>query len=127
MGGKRHAQDRPASDGTHPPGCSAADGDGQPRPGITITNYEQLHKFNAADFAGCVCDESSILKSFNGTRRGEITAFMRKMPYRLLASATAAPNDYIELGTSSEALGYLGHMDMLNRFFKNDLLWHKNT
>lgn len=90
-------------------------------PGITITNYEQLHKFNAAEFAGCVCDESSILKSFNGTRRGEITAFMRKLPYRLLASATAAPNDYIELGTSSEALGYLGHMDMLNRFFKNDL------
>ena len=45
---------------------------------------------------------------------------MRKMPYRLLCTATAAPNDYIELGTSSEALGYLGHMDMLNRFFKND-------
>jgi hypothetical protein len=43
------------------------------------------------------------------------------MQYRLLATATAAPNDYIELGTSSEALGYLGHMDMLNRFFKNDL------
>src|SRR3990170_238579 len=46
---------------------------------------------------------------------------MRHMPYRLLASATAAPNDFIELGTTSEALGYLGHMDMLNRFFKNDL------
>ncbi|MFK5282980.1 hypothetical protein ACI3PL_25770, partial [Lacticaseibacillus paracasei] len=40
---------------------------------------------------------------------------------RLLQTATAAPNDYIELGTSSEALGYMGHMDMLNRFFKNDL------
>ena len=33
---------------------------------------------------------------------------MRKIPYRLLATATAAPNDYIELGTSSEALGYMG-------------------
>ena len=96
-------------------------GEGRAHDGITITNYEQLHKFNPDDFVGCVCDESSILKSFNGTRRGEITAFMRKMKYRLLATATAAPNDYIELGTSSEALGYLGHMDMLNRFFKNDL------
>jgi hypothetical protein len=95
--------------------------DGVAQKGITITNYEQLHKFNPKDFAGCVCDESSILKSYNGTRRGEITAFMRKLPYRLLATATAAPNDYIELGTSSEALGYLGYMDMLNRFFKNDL------
>jgi hypothetical protein len=45
---------------------------------------------------------------------------MRKMRYRLLCTATAAPNDYIELGTSSEALGYLGYMDMLGQFFKND-------
>jgi len=88
---------------------------------IVVANYERLHYFNAADFAGVVCDESSILKSFAGQRRGEITAFMRKVPYRLLQTATAAPNDYIELGTSSEALGYMGHMDMLNRFFKNDL------
>lgn len=94
--------------------------DGKIGPGITVTNYEQLHLFNAADFSAVVCDESSILKSFDGARRGEITDFMRKVPYRLLCTATAAPNDYVELGTSSEALGYLGHMDMLNRFFKND-------
>lgn len=88
---------------------------------IIVTNYEKLHFFSPDDFSGVVCDESSILKSFAGERRGQITAFMRKVPYRLLQTATAAPNDYIELGTSSEALGYMGHMDMLNRFFKNDL------
>ena len=88
---------------------------------IIVSNYERLHYFTASDFSGVVCDESSILKSFAGQRRGEITQFMRKVPYRLLQTATAAPNDYIELGTSSEALGYMGHMDMLNRFFKNDL------
>jgi hypothetical protein len=86
---------------------------------IIITNYEQLHQFSPHDFIGCVCDESSILKSYDGKRRGEITEFMRKMPYRLLATATAAPNDYIELGTSSEALGELGHLDMLQRFFRH--------
>lgn len=95
--------------------------DGTAHPGITVTNYERLHLFNPRDFAGVVCDESSILKNFDGTRKQEITAFSRKMTYRLLATATAAPNDYTELGTSSEALGYLGYMDMLNRFFKNDL------
>lgn len=95
--------------------------DGTAYAGITIANYERLHLFTPSDFVGVICDESSILKSFAGARRGEITDFMRKMPYRLLATATAAPNDFIELGTSSEALGYLGHMDMLNRFFKNDL------
>jgi len=62
--------------------------DGKPRGNITITNYEKLHLFNADDFVGAVCDESSILKSFNGVRRGEITRFMRKMQYRLLCTAT---------------------------------------
>ncbi len=94
--------------------------DGSVASGITVTNYEQLHKFNPNDFSGVVCDESSILKSFDGTRKTEITEFMRKLPYRLLATATAAPNDYVELGTSAEALGYMGHVDMLMRFFKND-------
>jgi len=87
---------------------------------IALTNYERLEHFDPSQFGGVVCDESSILKSFDGARRNEITNFMRKVPYRLLCTATAAPNDYIELGTSSEALGYLGHMDMLTKFFKND-------
>lgn len=95
--------------------------DGNPAGHVVVSNYEKLHFFNPSDFSGVVCDESSILKSFSGARKGEITAFMRKVPYRLLQTATAAPNDYVELGTSSEALGYMGHMDMLNRFFKNDL------
>ncbi len=86
---------------------------------ILITNYERLHMFNPGDFAGVVCDESSILKSFDGVRRQEITDFMRKLPYRLLGTATAAPNDFVELGTSSEALGYLGYQDMIGRFFTN--------
>lgn len=95
--------------------------DGNPSGKITITNYEKLHLFNWQDYDGVICDESSILKNFDGKRKDLITQFMRKVPYRLLATATAAPNDYIELGTSSEALGYLGYMDMLNKFFKNDL------
>lgn len=87
---------------------------------IIVTNYERLHYFNPDDFGGVVCDESSIIKNFDGSRKGEITEFMKKVRYRLLCTATAAPNDYIELGTSSEALGYLGYMDMLSTFFKND-------
>ena len=93
--------------------------DGTLSKGINITNYERLHLFNPSDFSGVVCDESSILKSFDGVRRAAITEFMRTVPYRLLCTATAAPNDYTELGTSSEALGHLGHMDMLTRFFVN--------
>lgn len=86
---------------------------------IVVTNYEQLGKFDPARFGGVVCDESSILKSFDGVTRAAVTEFMRRVPYRLLATATAAPNDWTELGTSSEALGGLGYMDMLTRFFTN--------
>jgi hypothetical protein len=87
---------------------------------IVVTNYERLHLFDCNDFAGMVCDESSILKNFDGVTKAAVTEFMRRMPYRLLCTATAAPNDYIELGTSSEALGILGYVDMLTMFFKND-------
>lgn len=87
---------------------------------IAVTNYERLHLFNPTDWSGVVCDESSILKNFKGKMRLTISVFMRKIPYRLLATATPSPNDFPELGTSSESLGYLGHMDMLNKFFKND-------
>ena len=92
---------------------------------IVVTNYERLQHFNAADFSGVVCDESSILKNCDGATRQAVTDFMRKTPYRLLCTATAAPNDYIELGTSSDALGEMGYMDMLNKFFKRDKVFVK--
>lgn len=94
--------------------------DGSVTAGITVTNYDRLHLFDTDHFGGVVCDESSAIKAFDGQRRRIVTEFMRRQPHRLLCTATAAPNDYIELGTSSEALGYLGHTDMLNRFFVND-------
>lgn len=100
--------------------CRRSDGEVPSGAHMLVANYERLHHFDPKHFAGVVCDESSILKNFDGKRKAAITEFMRTVPYRLLCTATAAPNDYIELGTSSEALGELGYMDMLNRFFRND-------
>lgn len=87
---------------------------------IVICNYERLHYFNAEDFVGVILDESSILKNFDGKIKAQVTAFIKKVPYRFLSTATPSPNDFIELGTSSEALGYMGYMDMLTKFFKNN-------
>jgi hypothetical protein len=87
---------------------------------IVVTNYERLHYFKPEDFAGVVCDESSILKNFAGSTREAITEFMAKVNYRMLCTATAAPNDFMELGTSSEALGYLKYREMLSMFFSHD-------
>ena len=85
---------------------------------ITVTNYEKLHLFNPFDFVGVACDESSIIKHATGATQKEVTRFMSKLPYRSLWTATAAPNDFTELGTSSEALGNLNNSEMLTRFFK---------
>jgi len=87
---------------------------------IVVTNYERLHYFDSDDFGGVVCDESSCIKDSKTATKAAVVAFMRKRPYRLLATATPAPNDYPEFGTSSEALGHLGFMEMLERFFVND-------
>jgi len=94
--------------------------DGKHTKKIVICNYERLHYFDSSDFVGVILDESSILKNFDGKIKNQVTAFVKKIPYRYLSTATPSPNDFIELGTSSEALGYMGYMDMLTKFFKNN-------
>jgi hypothetical protein len=87
---------------------------------VWVTNYEQLHKLDPSMFAGVVCDESSAIKDFKSERKAVVVEFMRTVRYRLLCTATAAPNDFWELGTSSEALGLLGFRDMITKFFKQE-------
>ena len=98
--------------------CISRDGKFPAKSKIILTNYERLHYFNPTDFEGASCDESSILKNFDGVTKEHVTEFMRRLKYRQLWTATPSPNDYIELGTTSECLGDLGYMDMLGRFFK---------
>lgn len=101
--------------------CRRSSGGSHDKAETIVTNYEKLHHFNRHDFAGVACDESSCLKAMSGERRHQVTEFMREIPFRLLGTATAAPNDFVEVGTSSEALGYLGARDMVTRFFKEDV------
>lgn len=87
-------------------------------PKVYITNYEQLHHYDPSMFSGFVGDESSCVKDAKTERKKTVTEFTRNIPYRLLCTATAAPNDFVELGTSSEILGNLGFRDMITKFFK---------
>lgn len=87
---------------------------------IVVCNYERLHLLNPSDFVCVMLDESSILKNFAGKTRDQIVAFIKQVKYRFLSTATPSPNDFIELGNSSEALGYMGYMDMLTKFFKSN-------
>lgn len=94
--------------------------DGKHSKKIVICNYERLHHLDPDDFECVMLDESSILKNFQGRTRDQIVAFIKRVRYRYLATATPSPNDFIELGNSSEALGYMGYMDMLTKFFKTN-------
>lgn len=90
------------------------------RHGINITNYERLDNFDASFFAGVVLDESSILKSFNGTTRKKLTAAFERTPFKLCCTATPSPNDYSEFGQHAEFLNICLPMQMLATYFIND-------
>ena len=90
------------------------------KPGINITNYERLDGFDASKFTGSVLDESSILKSYDGKTRTKIIEAFQKTPFRLAATATPSPNDYMELGNHAEFLGVMTRAEMLGMFFVHD-------
>lgn len=87
---------------------------------IVITNYEMLEHFQPENFDGVVLDESSILKSFTGKIRTYIIENWGRVKYRLAATATPAPNDYMELGNHAEFLGVMTRSEMLSMFFVHD-------
>jgi len=89
-------------------------------PGITVTNYQKLDHFDLSRFGGVVLDESSILKAYDGTTRTQLIRACQHIPFRLAATATPAPNDFMELGNHAEFLGVMNYTDMLATFFTHD-------
>jgi len=94
--------------------------DDDPNERIVITNYEIIERFDPSAFAGIVLDESSILKSYTGKFRTYLIEQWGHTPFRLAATATPAPNDYMELGNHSEFLGRMTRTEMLSTFFVHD-------
>ena len=88
--------------------------------GLNITNYEMVEHFTASDFVAVVLDESSILKSFTSKTTADFTDKFYRTPYKLLCTATIAPNDYTEIGTSCEFLGIMSRTEMLATYFVHD-------
>jgi hypothetical protein len=87
---------------------------------IVITNYERLDKFDIAQFAGVVLDESSILKSFDGKTRTALIKAFAQTPYRLCCTATPSPNDIAELANHAEFLGLQTRAEFLATWFVHD-------
>ena len=90
------------------------------RPGVNVTNYEMLHKFDLDRFVGVVLDESSILKSYTGKIRNQIIDGFSKTRFKLACTATPSPNDWMELGNHAEFVGAMTRTEMLAMFFIHD-------
>lgn len=88
--------------------------------GTNITNYQKLEHFDLEQFGGVILDESSILKNESGHYRNALIAACARIPFRLAATATPAPNDFMELGNHAEFLGVMSYTDMLATFFTHD-------
>lgn len=90
------------------------------RPGINVTNYDRMHRFDAARFAGVVLDESSCIKHYNSRTLRDLLDAFASTAWKLAATATPAPNDWTELGTHAEFLGVCSRAEMLAEFFCHD-------
>lgn len=88
--------------------------------GINITNYQKLEHFDISQFNAIVLDESSILKNKDGHYASKLIGEFQNIPFRLAATATPAPNDFMELGQHAEFLGIMKQTDMLATFFTHD-------
>ena len=90
------------------------------RMGVNVTNYQKIEHFDLSEFGGVVLDESSILKSTDGKYRTRLIEQCASVPFRLAATATPAPNDFMELGNHAEFIGAMSYTDMLATFFTHD-------
>ena len=90
------------------------------RKGITITNYDRLHRFDVLRFGGIVLDESSIIKHHAAKTLQTLLDAFRNTPYKLACTATPAPNDWTELGNHAQFLGVRSRAEMLAEFFVHD-------
>ncbi len=88
--------------------------------GINICNYDRLDKLDPAAYGAVSLDEASILKSFTGKTTRALIELFKGQRFKMVATATPAPNDHMELGNYGEFLEIMAANEMLSRFFIND-------
>lgn len=89
-------------------------------PGINICNYDRLGKLDASQYGVVSLDEGSILKSFTGKTTRALIETFKDHRFKLVATATPAPNDHMELGQHCEFLSIMPSNEMLMRWFIAD-------
>jgi hypothetical protein len=88
--------------------------------GINICNYDRLHLLDPSSFGAVALDEASILKNFVGSQSRALIEAFAGVQWRMVATATPAPNDHTELAQHASFLGVMSREEMLVRWFIND-------
>ena len=96
------------------------DGGDVDAPGVYVTNYEMVERFNPSMFGAVALDEASILKASDGKTRTRLIEHFADVPYRSTWTATPAPNDPEELTNQAEFLGHMTRTNMLAAYFVHD-------
>lgn len=89
-----------------------------------ITNYERVRDGNITpskhDFAMVSLDEGAILRSLGSKTYQVFIDALKDIPFRYVATATPAPNEYKEIIHYAEFLGIMDRGQALTRWFKRD-------
>lgn len=89
-------------------------------PGLYVTNYEMVERFDPALFEAVALDEASILKQSDGKTRTRLIEHFAGVRFRSTWTATPAPNDPEELTNQAEFLGHMTRTNMLAAYFVHD-------
>lgn len=88
-----------------------------------ITNYERIrdgditYRFLSENVQAICLDEGAILGNLGTKTQVEFQTLLQSIPYRWVATATPAPNDYRQLIYFADFLGYLDAGFALTRWF----------
>jgi hypothetical protein len=92
-------------------------------PVIHLTNFESIRegKVDPRRFQVATLDEGDVLRAFGATKTARVfKELFGDIAYRLVATATPDPNEYIELLAYAAFLGIMDVGEAKTRFFKRD-------
>lgn len=91
-------------------------------PQIFLTNYERVRMgdIDPAKFGGVSFDEASILRNLKTETTNYVIKYFQQVPYRFVATASPAPNEYIEILNYAVFLNVASRGHLLTRFFQRD-------
>lgn len=90
--------------------------------GLHLTNYESVRegKLSLEGLTFLSLDEASVLRDLGSKTFREFYRRTQRIPFRYVATATPAPNDYIEILNYAMVLGIMDIGEAKTRFFRRN-------